>query len=781
MHARPSVADLGLLALILLMSLSGPLAAQSWQTQVVPGGAAHSGVFMASATEGWVVGSAGVIRHTTDGGETWTPQSASTTANLFAVWGADATHVWASGQGSIFFYNGSTWTSQTLPSGATAQALNNLWGADATHVWAVGAGGTILFWDGTAWTAQASGTTSVLTSVWGSSSSNVWAVGYAGVIRHWNGSAWITHNPVSSATIWSVWVADATHAWAAADSTQMLVWNGTTWTLSTMGPSLTMIDLWGTSASEVWGTDSSGYIVHWNGTGWSRMAFNSGISQMKALSGSGTGQLIAAGLGGKIARVVNPSAPAISTFQDATAISNPDPRVINSYGSPPITPLPQTSYSYPFTISDAEAAASSLSISVFSSNNLVVNPNRNLSVTGSGTTRQLVFTPTTEETGIALITVAVGDGSRSSGEAFTLTVLPGPGDIGIAARDGVRVLPELAHQQSYYFLPAPVGVQRASLFTVFNCGASTLHNVTASIIGPDAASFSFDTTHSYQPVNADLVYKEGLEMHIVCQSAFPGNKYATLRCTSSDVDEPVFDIPLHFSIGHIDLTATAAGTPAWSAFQCNSTGLNLQFTLGYAPTVGSTITVMENTGAQPIISTFLNLPSGGTYQTSYGLEQFAFSTSYTGGTGNDLVFTTTSVSTLPAYALWQSEKFAGQAGDPLISGANADPDQDGQINLIEYTLGQQPLVAGGEVTSCEMQSGAFTLTYPHATDHPGMSVIVEVTTQPTGPWHSGPGYTETVSITPVAPDRELVTTRSLLSVAAYPTQFMRLRFEPTSN
>jgi hypothetical protein len=46
----------------------------------------------------------------------------------------------------------------------------------------VGFGGTILEWNGTAWTAQNSGTTNSLTGVWGADANNVWAVGGTGTI-----------------------------------------------------------------------------------------------------------------------------------------------------------------------------------------------------------------------------------------------------------------------------------------------------------------------------------------------------------------------------------------------------------------------------------------------------------------------------------------------------------------------------------------------------------------------------------------------------------------------
>ena len=71
--------------------------------------------------------------------------------------------------------------SNPLPQGNT---LISVWGTASTDVWAVGASGTILHWDGSAWSGFPSGTTNVLYGVWGSASTDVWAVGQAGTILH---------------------------------------------------------------------------------------------------------------------------------------------------------------------------------------------------------------------------------------------------------------------------------------------------------------------------------------------------------------------------------------------------------------------------------------------------------------------------------------------------------------------------------------------------------------------------------------------------------------------
>ena len=67
-----------------------------------------------------------------------------------------------------------------------------MWGLDAKNVWAVGLSGTILKWDGTTWTAQASGSTASLSGIWGTSANNLWVVGDGGTILKWDGATWTT-------------------------------------------------------------------------------------------------------------------------------------------------------------------------------------------------------------------------------------------------------------------------------------------------------------------------------------------------------------------------------------------------------------------------------------------------------------------------------------------------------------------------------------------------------------------------------------------------------------
>jgi hypothetical protein len=85
--------------------------------------------------------------------------------------------------GTILHYDGSAWSAM---SSGTTNYLDDVWGSSSTDVFAVG-WDTILHYDGSAWSAMSSPSTGSLKGVWGSSASDVSAVGLNGTILHYSG------------------------------------------------------------------------------------------------------------------------------------------------------------------------------------------------------------------------------------------------------------------------------------------------------------------------------------------------------------------------------------------------------------------------------------------------------------------------------------------------------------------------------------------------------------------------------------------------------------------
>jgi fibronectin-binding autotransporter adhesin len=93
----------------------------------------------------------------------------------------------------------------------------------------------------------------------------------------------------------------------------------------------------------------------------------------------------------------------------------------------------------------------------------------------------------------------------------------------------------------------------------------------------------------------------------------------------------------------VEIDGTAAGTNYDQANVTGSVtlGAYLTLTLGYAPATSSTYTIIANDGADAVSGAFFSnvAVENGTITAAYGGETYAFSISYVGGTGNDVVLT----------------------------------------------------------------------------------------------------------------------------------------------
>ncbi len=73
--------------------------------------------------------------------------------------------------------------------------------------------GTVVHWDGNAWSSADSGTTMELDKVWADSAADVWAVGQGGLLR-WNGSAWLSVSTSGIGPRFGVWGTGPSDVWA---------------------------------------------------------------------------------------------------------------------------------------------------------------------------------------------------------------------------------------------------------------------------------------------------------------------------------------------------------------------------------------------------------------------------------------------------------------------------------------------------------------------------------------------------------------------------------------
>jgi hypothetical protein len=143
-------------------------------------------VVFADASDGWAVGAAGTIVHTTNGGATWGTQAAPlSTPDLSAVVFTDASDGWAVGAAGTILHTtngGASWGPQTSH---TSQSLRAVAFSDASDGWAVGAAGTIVRTTdgGLTWVTQDSSATHDLRGVAAlAGGSRGFAVGAAGTV-----------------------------------------------------------------------------------------------------------------------------------------------------------------------------------------------------------------------------------------------------------------------------------------------------------------------------------------------------------------------------------------------------------------------------------------------------------------------------------------------------------------------------------------------------------------------------------------------------------------------
>ena len=149
-----------------------------------------------------------------------------------------------------------SWTFDILP----AWHLSGVWGASSSDVYAVSVWGTIHY-DGTGWSAMASGTSEMLSGVWGTSSSDVYVVGWWGTILHYDGTGWSAMASGTSEWLSGVWGTSSSDVYAVGESGTILHYDGTGWSAMASGTSEGLRGVWGTSSSDLYAVGSHGVIL----------------------------------------------------------------------------------------------------------------------------------------------------------------------------------------------------------------------------------------------------------------------------------------------------------------------------------------------------------------------------------------------------------------------------------------------------------------------------------------------------------------------------------------
>jgi photosystem II stability/assembly factor-like uncharacterized protein len=137
----------------------------------------------------WAVGHTGAaLRITSADGDTPTvePFNTQTWETFYGVWTASESEAWAVGtKGLVRHYTGDPLLWDIVSDVPTSEDLHAIWGSSPSDIWAVGDAATVLHYDGTAWArVKIAGLGELrprLTAVWAPSPGHVW-IGGQGVL-----------------------------------------------------------------------------------------------------------------------------------------------------------------------------------------------------------------------------------------------------------------------------------------------------------------------------------------------------------------------------------------------------------------------------------------------------------------------------------------------------------------------------------------------------------------------------------------------------------------------
>ncbi len=173
-----------------------------------------------------------------------------------------------------------------LPQG---NSLLDVYAASASDAWAVGDRGTLIHWDGKAWTPADSGVPERLRAIAGHGASDVWAVGDRGVALHFDGTQWRAHPLPAKQPLLDVWVSPTGKAWVVAEGRVAAAgspgvpglvarWDGSDW--RTLSPAdLGFQTVWGSDDRNVWiGGGEKEPLRRWDGVRWTPLPLPDGVS-----------------------------------------------------------------------------------------------------------------------------------------------------------------------------------------------------------------------------------------------------------------------------------------------------------------------------------------------------------------------------------------------------------------------------------------------------------------------------------------------------------------------
>ena len=241
---------------------------------------------------------------------------------LYDIWGSASDDIFAVGfNGTVLHYNGTAW-SVMFTGGTSPVWLNSVWGSSDSSVFASGSDGALLHYDGTSWRVIPTHTGEDLWDVWGLSDTSVYLAGTNGTVLRYNGAGISRMTTPISNTLYSIWGSSEDNLWAVGWAGKLLHYDGAAWTEVDSRTRFGLLSLWGTDASNIYAAGE--IVLHYDGVDWTPVTVREepDFKDVWAGSESSVNEVVVVGTGGRIMKSVGGDAFTMMTVDGGTSTAN---------------------------------------------------------------------------------------------------------------------------------------------------------------------------------------------------------------------------------------------------------------------------------------------------------------------------------------------------------------------------------------------------------------------------------------------------------------------------
>ena len=276
--------------------LDATTAANGWSLAPIPAATTATlwGAFSFSATDWWIAGASATLQQFT--GATWTAPSNPATDVLYALWGQSPADIWTVGRNcAALRWSGSNWAAVTVtPCGGNTNLLS-VDGSGVSNVWVAGTSGTIVQWTGAAWQNH-SLTNLDFWSVLVESTTSVYLVGTRGSLLHYDGLAFSSEAGLPDVTLADIWASPNGDHWVVGEGGTILHKPGAgAWVVEPSPTTSFLYAVDGTAADDVWAVGTGGVMLHFDGATWSTSVSPTAATLRNLAAVPGGGGMIAVG------------------------------------------------------------------------------------------------------------------------------------------------------------------------------------------------------------------------------------------------------------------------------------------------------------------------------------------------------------------------------------------------------------------------------------------------------------------------------------------------------